>query len=57
MTLGADTTTDEIIAVTLAEHPRVAASLAAAHVAAWSVVDPVVLDLSIAARPTVRRHG
>ena len=45
MTLSAGTTTDDVIAVTLAEHPRVAASLAAAHVAAWAVVDPVVLEL------------
>jgi hypothetical protein len=45
MTFGAGTTTDEVIAVTLAEHPRVAASLAAAHVAAWEVVDPIVLEL------------
>ena len=45
MTFGAGATTDEVIAVTLAEHPRVAASLAAAHVAAWAVVDPVVLEL------------
>jgi hypothetical protein len=45
MTFGAGTTTSEVIAVTLAEHPRVAASLAAVHVAAWQVVDPVVLEL------------
>ena len=45
MTLGAATTTDEVISVTLAGHPRVAASLAAAHAAAWQVVDPVVLEL------------
>jgi alkylhydroperoxidase family enzyme len=45
MTLSAGTTTDEAIAVTLADHPRVAASLAAAHVAAWEVVDPILLEL------------
>jgi alkylhydroperoxidase family enzyme len=45
MTFGADTTTDEVIAVTLVEHPRVAASLAAANVAAWDVVDPILLEL------------
>ena len=45
MSCGAGTTTDEAIAVTLAEHPQVAASLAAAHAAAWQVVDPVVLEL------------
>jgi alkylhydroperoxidase family enzyme len=45
MTFGAATTTDEVIEVTLAEHPLVAASLAAAHVAAWEVVDPVLLEL------------
>jgi hypothetical protein len=45
MRSGAGTTSDEVIAVTLTEHPRVAASLAAAHVAAWQVVDPVVLEL------------
>ena len=45
MTFGAATTTDEVIEVTLADHPRVAASLAAAHVAAWEVVDPVLLEL------------
>jgi hypothetical protein len=45
MKFGADTTTDEVIAVTLAEHPRVAASLAAANAAAWQVVDPVLLEL------------
>ena len=45
MTFGAATTTDEVIAVTLAEHPLIAASLAAAHSAAWEVVDPVLLEL------------
>jgi alkylhydroperoxidase family enzyme len=40
-----DTPTDEVIAVVLAGHPQVAASLAAAHTAAWEVVDPVVLEL------------
>ena len=45
MEFHAGTTTDEFIAVTLAEHPRVAAGLAAAHVAAWEVVDPIVLEL------------
>jgi hypothetical protein len=45
MTFGADTTTDEVIAVTLAEHPRVAAGLDAAHAAAWDVVDPILLEL------------
>ncbi len=45
MTFGAATTTDEVIVVTLAEHPLVAASLAAAHVDAWEVVDPVLLEL------------
>jgi len=45
MSLWAGTTTDEAVAVTLAAHPRVAASLAAAHAAAWQVVDPLVLEL------------
>jgi hypothetical protein len=45
MTFGAATTTDVVIAVTLEEHPDVAASLAEAHVAAWEVVDPVLLEL------------
>jgi alkylhydroperoxidase family enzyme len=37
--------TDQVIALTLAEHPAIAASLTAAHVAAWEVVDPAVLEL------------
>jgi len=45
MSFGAGTTTDEVIAVTLAAHPAVAASLASAHEAAWQVVDPVLLEL------------
>ena len=45
MSLAAHSTADEAIFVTLAAHPRVAASLAAAHAAAWQVVDPVVLEL------------
>jgi hypothetical protein len=45
MTFGAGSPTDEMIAVTLSEHPRVAASLEAAHAAAWDVVDPILLEL------------
>jgi len=37
--------TDQVIALTLAEHPRVAASLLAAHTAAWQSVDPLLLEL------------
>lgn len=44
-TFSTGTATDQVIAVTLAEHPAIAASLHAAHVAAWEVVDPVVLEL------------
>ena len=44
-TFSTGTATDQVIAVTLAEHPAIAASLQAAHVAAWEVVDPVVLEL------------
>ena len=46
MTFDVATTTDEVIATTLREHPRVAASLEAAHVAAWAAVDPILLELS-----------
>lgn len=44
-TFARRTATDHEIAVTLAEHPAIADALHAAHVAAWDVVDPVVLEL------------
>ena len=37
--------TDQVIRDVLAAHPQVAASLLAAHAAAWDAVDPVVLEL------------
>ena len=45
MTFSDATSTDLVIAVTLEAHPAVAASLADAHLAAWTVVDPVLLEL------------
>jgi len=45
VTLTDDTSTDDVIGVVLRDHPRVAQTLAAAHAAAWEVVDPVLLEL------------
>lgn len=37
--------TEDVLSAVLHDHPDVAAQLAAAHAAAWRVVDPVVLEL------------